>query len=421
MIRSLLLVLSIALSVSAADQPPKPPAPSVRVAAIGGINDQGFWKAVADRFEQKTSIHVETVATGNKDAVADLFKRGGIDLVTVQAPQTITNLVADGFANDPQPWVRTELVIVGPESDPAGIKSMNDASAAVGKILSTKSPFVIHASLGADEVIRGIVQAGKGQLADGEAIVLLDDHQKRVLQVASDKHAYTLIAAAPFRDGKIPAGGLVELVKGDPILRRPHLLAVANPQKLSGTRPFEAHRLAEFLRSEETQQWIATWRPSKPGDAQPFFPVDVPTYATLPPGVMFRVTGDIDLHLDVTAETWAKLPRDSVKIPGKDGGETTYSGVLLRDILKSANVPLGNHQLRGPWANRTIQVHAADGYQTAFALAELDDDLAEHNIILVDQKDGKGLTEGEGPLRIIVPGEKRPMRWAKRVTVLEVR
>jgi len=418
--RSFIFILLLAWNALAADPPAKPTLPSVRVAALGGINDHDFWKAVATRFEDKTSIHVETVVTGNKDGVAELFKKGGIDVITVQAAPTIIGLVADGFAIDPQPWVRTDLIIVGPANDPAGIKGLTGASAAIDKILSSKSPFVVHGSMGADEVVRQIVQISKGQFTEGQATVLLDDHQKRVLQIAAEKKAYTLIAASPFREGKIPAGRLVELVKGDPILRRTCLMALANPQKITGARSFEARRLAEFLRSDETQQWIAAWRADK-ADVQEFFPVDATNYSKLPPGITLRLAGDIDQRLDLTADQWSKLPRSSVKVTGKEAEEIVYTGVLLRDILKSANVPLGDHKLRGPWANRTLQAHAADGYQTAFALAEFDDDLAEHHILLADLKDAKPLPEADGPLRIVVPGEKRPMRWAKRVTVLEIR
>jgi tungstate transport system substrate-binding protein len=247
-------------------------APVVRVAAVGGVNDLGFWKAISERFEKETGVHVETVATGNKDGVADLFKRGGIDLITVQAAETIVGLVADGYARDPQPWVRTELSIVGPAADPAGIKGMADAAAAVRKIVTSKSAFVVHGSLGTDEVVRAIVQADRGEPIDGRAVVLLDDHQKRVLAVAAERGAYTLISGLALRDGKLPMGGLVELVKGDARLRRAFLLAVANPAKIAGAHEAEARRLAAFLRSEETQRWIDAWR-AGPGKGQEFFRV----------------------------------------------------------------------------------------------------------------------------------------------------
>ena len=36
----------------------------------------------------------------------------------MHASDTIVNLVADGYAVDPQPWLKNDLVIVGPRDDP---------------------------------------------------------------------------------------------------------------------------------------------------------------------------------------------------------------------------------------------------------------------------------------------------------------
>ena len=66
-------------------------------------------------------------------------------------------------------------------------------------------------------------------------------------------------------------------------------------------------------------------------------------------------------------------------------------------------------------------VSGADGYKAAFALAELDDDLAAKSIILADRRDGSPLAPPEGPLRLIAPTEKRNARWVRNVVVLCVK
>lgn len=401
--------------------PTSKPAATVRVAAIGGINDAAFWKALSERFEHQTGIRVQTVVTGNKDAVGDLFKRGGIDLITVQSAEAVTDLVANGYASDPQPWVKTELIIVGPPQDPAGIKGLTDAPAAIKRIIASKSAFVVHASLGADEVVRRVVESSKGPVADSNLLVLLDDHQKRVLQIAADKHAYTLIARAPFVGGKIPAGGLVALVEGDPVLRRPFVFAVANPQNVGNANVLEAQRLAEFLVSDETQSWIEHWRQDQPGDRQEFFPVRSPAVTKAASDVLLRITGDVDHRVAVTPAIWATLPKITVSVPGRDGAKVEYHGVNLRDLLRLADVPLGGNQLRGAWLNRTVHVRAADGYEVAFSLAELDGDSRKTTALLVDLKGDVALPAGEGPLRLVVPGETPPARWVKHVTELDIR
>ena len=103
--------------------------PSVRVAVIGGMTFTGFWDALADRYEQETGVRVELIATGEKNDIAAVFRRGGVDLITMHSSDTIINLVADGLAMDPQPWMRNDLIIVGPHDDPAKILGMSNAAA----------------------------------------------------------------------------------------------------------------------------------------------------------------------------------------------------------------------------------------------------------------------------------------------------
>jgi hypothetical protein len=55
-----------------------------------------------------------------------------------------------------------------------------------------------------------------------------------------------------------------------------------------------------------------------------------------------------------------------------------------------------------------------------FALAEIDPDFATREILPADKRDSKPLDEKQGPFRIVAPGDKRPARWIRRVTVIRV-
>ena len=67
-----------------------------------------------------------------------------------------------------------------------------------------------------------------------------------------------------------------------------------------------------------------------------------------------------------------------------------------------------------------VVARAPDGYQVLFSLAEFDQAFSDRVIILADRRDGKPLDKREGPLRIIVPGDKRHARWIRGVDTLEV-
>lgn len=416
--RMMAIVCSLlTIQIAGAQVPATNPISIVRVAAIGGINDLEFWPELSARFEKSAGVHVETVETGNKDGMPAIFRKGGIDLITMQSSDAIVGLVAAGYAIQPQPWMQTDLAIVGPTNDPAQIKGMTDASAAIIKIVQSKSPFVIHGSLGTDVIVRNVLQANMTELDDAHTTILLDDHQRRVLQVAADKKAYTLISRVAFLSGKIAMDGMSLFVSGDPILRRPYVVAIANPSKIDGVHLFEAQKLAMYLQSDDAQQWIGQFGKGKL-DANPLY-YPLATSAPTPPGLA-TISGEVAKPFVLTAESIKQFPHHPATIKDRAGKEILYEGVLVADLLKQAGAPIGNHQMRGPNLSLYLTVEAADGYRAVFSLAELDADFADHFVLLADRKDGRPLDDSEGPLRMITPQEIQQARSVRRVVRLTV-
>jgi tungstate transport system substrate-binding protein len=249
--------------------------PSVRVAVIGGMTFTGFWDALASRYEQETGVRVELIATGEKNDIATVFRKGGVDVITMHACDTIINLVSEGLAMDPQPWMRNDLIIVGPPADPARIEGMTDAAGALKKIAETKSPFVVQSSLGSQEVLLNILGPNQIILDPAQTTVMFDDRTRSVLTVAGEKHAYTLVGRVPFRSGRAPNNGLAVMVQGDERLRRPFIMEIANPARVPGARVEEARRFAGYCRTPATQAWIAEYGRGKIDDLPLFFPVYV--------------------------------------------------------------------------------------------------------------------------------------------------
>jgi tungstate transport system substrate-binding protein len=247
--------------------------PSIRVAVIGGMVFTGFWNALAERYQSQTGIRLDLIAAGPKNDIVGIFKKGGVDVITMHSSDVMINLAADGYTLDPQPWMRNDLVIVGPPDDPAGIGGMNDAATALRKIAASKSRFVVHSSLGAQEVLLNILEPNQIQLDPANTIVLFDDQQRSVLKVAGELHAYTLVGRIPFRTGRLPNNGLVLMVQGDPRLRRPYLVAVTNPHWMPGAHVEDARRFATWLREAGTQGWIAQYGRCAVDDEPLFFPI----------------------------------------------------------------------------------------------------------------------------------------------------
>ena len=116
----------------------------------------------------------------------------------------------------------------------------------------------------------------------------------------------------------------------------------------------------------------------------------------------------------------AALPhQDITTFDGHDKKNHAYSGVPVKDLLAKAGLPFGE-KLRGKYMRLVVLAHCKDHYDVVFALAEFDDAFNSRAILLVDKQDGEPLGDGLAPFRLVVPGDKRPARWAHMVTSLEV-
>lgn len=102
------------------------------------------------------------------------------------------------------------------------------------------------------------------------------------------------------------------------------------------------------------------------------------------------------------------------------GLKATFEGVALRDVLARAGAVFGE-KLRGTLLAQVVMVTARDGYQVAYGIAELDAAFTDQIVLLADRRDGKPLLPDTGPWQVIVPNDKRPARWIRQVSRIEVR
>jgi Oxidoreductase molybdopterin binding domain len=133
--------------------------------------------------------------------------------------------------------------------------------------------------------------------------------------------------------------------------------------------------------------------------------------------------GDLPHPHRIDASALHQLPRVEVRTtdPHDPGKEIIYAGTPLMELLKAGGLLLdsGMPGIRDTVA-MTVLVGASDGYRAAFSMAELEPELTDRVILLADTKDGQPLPPREGPFRIIVAGEKRPVRWVRQVSEVTV-
>jgi DMSO/TMAO reductase YedYZ molybdopterin-dependent catalytic subunit len=125
-----------------------------------------------------------------------------------------------------------------------------------------------------------------------------------------------------------------------------------------------------------------------------------------------------DKKLDLTPTEFAKLKPAEVEASDHDAPHR-FRGVAMADLLKLVDAPPGE-KLRRPTLALVVRVKGADGYVSAFALAEFVEGFTDRTIILASHEDGAPLSGEIGPWRLISPRDTRFARWVRQVVSIEV-
>jgi DMSO/TMAO reductase YedYZ molybdopterin-dependent catalytic subunit len=132
------------------------------------------------------------------------------------------------------------------------------------------------------------------------------------------------------------------------------------------------------------------------------------------------VGGDVESPLSLSLIDLGGLPRKILKVMNEhEGKEEIYQGVPLEEILKRAGVPQGS-ALRGGALAIFVRAEGEDGYRVVFSLAELDSGVQDSDVLVADTLNGEPIPDKLGPLRLVVPHEKRPARWVRMLRSVTV-
>jgi tungstate transport system substrate-binding protein len=112
----------------------------ITVASTTSTEQSGLFGHLLPAFKAATGIEVRVVAVGTGQAL-DMGRRGDADVVFVHDTVAEEKFVAEGFATQRRPVMYNDFVLVGPASDPAGLKGSN-MSAALGKLAAGNGGFI---------------------------------------------------------------------------------------------------------------------------------------------------------------------------------------------------------------------------------------------------------------------------------------
>src|SRR4030081_3391469 len=113
---------------------------SIVVASTTSTQDSGLFGYLLPLFKAKTGIEVKVIAQGTGQAL-DTARRGDADVVFVHAKSQEEKFLAEGFGVKRYDVMYNDFVLIGPNSDPAGVKG-RDIETALKTIQAKAVPFV---------------------------------------------------------------------------------------------------------------------------------------------------------------------------------------------------------------------------------------------------------------------------------------
>jgi tungstate transport system substrate-binding protein len=223
----------------------------IRVASVPTAVEGELLPQLLNEFSGRT----ELVA---RPDVYDAARAGKVDLVISHyGHHDCEQFVLDGLGEWPRTVFSNQMALVGPPSDPAGIRGMVDASAAFERIANAKVPFVLNDLDGVRYLTDVLWHAIGSPPRDGWFVDA--KHQKEdAMVVASRLGGYSLWGLTPFlRTHKQISLQLEPLVLADPLLQR---LMVTVVVRVPGANQDGARALQAHLLEPATQARIRSTR-----------------------------------------------------------------------------------------------------------------------------------------------------------------
>lgn len=253
----------------------------IKLSTTTSTQASGLLDVILPAFSKDTGIRVKVFAKGTGAAIRDGMD-GNVDVIFVHAKAREEKLVAQGYGTKRYAVMHNDFVILGPPSDPAGIKGMNSAAGAFKKIAMAEARFIsrgddsgthtkeqeLWAATGLPLVLEKTTLV-KGQVTFkhpkglGKWYLSIGQGMGKAITFADEKAAYTLSDRGTYIKYKFSRKDgldLEVLCEGDEMLNNPYGVIPVNPGKHPHVKFHLADQFAKWLVSPRGQAMIANYK-----------------------------------------------------------------------------------------------------------------------------------------------------------------
>jgi tungstate transport system substrate-binding protein len=233
----------------------------ITVASTTSTENSGLFKHLLPQFQQAMGIEVRVVAVGTGQAIKNA-ERGDADVLFVHHRPSEEAFVAQGHGVARREVMYNDYVLLGPQTDPAGVKGMQDAVAALARIAAAQAPFVSRGDDSGTHKLELTLWEATGvdvKRASGSWYREAGSGMGATLNTASGLDGYTISDRGTWISFK-NKGALTLLVEGDPRLFNQYGVILVNPAKHAHVKAKDGQAFIGWLTSEQGQKAIADFR-----------------------------------------------------------------------------------------------------------------------------------------------------------------
>ncbi|KTG08871.1 molybdenum transporter [Haloprofundus marisrubri] len=234
--------------------------------------DTGLLDELNPMFEEQFGAKINTISQGTGAAI-ETGAAGDADVILVHARGAEDEFLQQGHGVNRRDVMFNDFVIVGPESDPAGINGMGSATEAFSTIAESESTFVSRGDDSGTNKKEMLIWEEAGVEPSGQWYRAIGQGMGDTLNQASQSGAYTLADRGTYLSMQDEIDLVIHvqgpLQDGPVILQNPYGVIPVNPAQHDNVNYELAMAYVGFLTSPEGQNTIDSYTAN---DSQLFFP-----------------------------------------------------------------------------------------------------------------------------------------------------
>lgn len=410
---SLMLVATLFVFVI----PPQTHAQDTTLTVFAAASLTDAFEEIGGAFEAaNTGVKVEFQFGASSDLAAQLAEGAPADVFASANDRQMQVAIDAGRIEGPaRAFAKNRLVVIVPADNPAGIESLHD--------LANDGVLLVVVAEGAP--IRDYTNAMVDKLVN---VPGYGDGYKEAFynNVVSEEDTVRQVTA------KVALGeadaGVVYISDVTPdIAEDVKMITVPDTYNTLATYPIaltndsEHKELAtafiDYVLSDAGQDTVVDWN---------FISVripELPNAVSLPTDGALHIGGQVYNPLVLSVDDLRAYPAQTLEVSylsGEDTISAAYTGVLLWDILSSAQVNF-NADVKNDKLSFLIVATGSDGYQVAISWGEIDPEFGNQPVLLAYARDGAPIADERGGIQLVVPGDGRSGRYVSGLVSLEVR